>query len=547
MSAGSPPVPHERARAAETAGAWRARQPYPIFRIEPTVVTPDVIVAGETALRSPEDAAGLRRLLDPVRDELFAGIERGFRRSFDGVESAPRDPVYWRGERQLTPEELECMTVFNPIYLGPLPRALAEACRVGELAEFKARLRAATPELWPPPARDQGREMGIRGASPHFVNLVFVIDDERLLDALSADRKVALSRSFFAGFGSWKADIVSCGRGPGVGARLNGVWMGTLEGGHPFFPADALEELGWRHKVFAACKPVEVQKVPVASGETIPRAAWEGSASVEGIRASGRLLGRRGYLSDSVRLAELVASAKLARVLELTASYSQQGEGALFAWDPVLGKLLVSATGQMGAMKADLKLNEVVAIVEAGAARIGIVPVEGLGEPLKPSVEGPEFGFPLWDLLREHPVGLRPDGGGVRLADPAQARWVVPPIRAGGHLHRGERRSASPRVAHLDTDAAQWPPVGCGVDASDEYSHHVFRRATALWEESGRTLEFVTYPVHGHSTNYLQFYAAGKVNDLDHSRPLAEVLESGELAFGHDVPQVEQRLAPQPR
>jgi hypothetical protein len=485
----------------------------------------------------------VKRLLDPVKALVFEGIERGYRLTFPDAPAEPREPIYWRAGRRLRPEEMEFMTVFNPIYLGPVPPGLAEACRIAPLDKFKARLTAATPELWPPPAREQGQEMGIRGASPNFVNLVFVIDDERLIDGLSADQKVALSRSFFAGFGSWKSDIVSCST-DGKEVRLNGVWMATLEGGHPFFGPDELDELGWRHKIFSATKPVEVQKVPVAAGEAISLEAWTCSASVEGIRASGRLLGRHGYLSDSVRLADLVTSPRLARVLEWTASYSQQGEGALFAWDPVLGKLLVSATGQMGAMKADLKLNEVVAIVDAGGGSIGMVPVEGLGDPPKPSVEGPEFGFPLWDLLREQPVHLAPDGDGVVLTSREEAQYVVPPIRAGGHLHRGDVRASSIRVAHLDTDARAWPPVGCGVDASDEYSHHVFRRAAAMWEESGRTLEFVTYRVHGHSTNYLQFYVAGRRNALDHSLALADVLESGELRFRHDVPQVEERLAP---
>ncbi|HCM51847.1 TPA: hypothetical protein DIS56_01815 [Candidatus Saccharibacteria bacterium] len=54
----------------------------------------------------------------------------------------------------------------------------------------------------------------------------------------------------------------------------------------------------------------------------------------------------------------------------------------------------------------------------------------------------------------------------------------------------------------------------------------------------------MTFPVHGHSTNYLQFYVEGKTNPANHAESLAEVLDSGQLKFTPDVPQVSQRIIP---
>ena len=517
----------------ENPESWRQREPYAIFRRFPTIITTENILAGQSTIESEEEAEQLLRLLEPVRVAVFDGLAEGFQ--------GRRESIYWYPRRDIKPEEREFCAVFNPVYIGPLANGVLEAFDARTLEEFKSKLRYATPEVRPL-VKDIGDEMGLHGAHPNFVNLIFIQDNENRIPSLSADQKVALSRSFFAGLGSWKADIVTYSVDEQGKASLNGVMLTTLEGGHPFFGPEALDEVGWRHRVFASTKAVEAKKVPVTN-ESIKLDDWQNSEAVEGLRASGRELGRRGYLSESVHLSELVSDEWLGRLLGFTAGYAQQGEGALFARDPRLNKLVVSCTGQMGAMKADLKLNEVVAIVPMGRDQIGIVPVEGQGEPLKPSVEGPEFGFPVWELINNHPVWLDEQDGGYVITEAGEGRYTESPIRAGGHLHRGPVITASSRVVHLQTNPAEWPPVGCGVDASNEYSHCIFKRATQLWEDYGRQIEFVTYDVWGHSTNYLQFYVAGQVNHADHSKSLIEVLSSGELKFAHDVPQVEARLA----
>src|SRR5262245_46787797 len=78
------------------AGAWRGGQPYPTFRAAPTIVTPDRVVGGEPTIGSPEEAARIARALEPVKQRLFEGLERGFRYCFPGAAAEPREPIHWR-------------------------------------------------------------------------------------------------------------------------------------------------------------------------------------------------------------------------------------------------------------------------------------------------------------------------------------------------------------------------------------------------------------------------------------------------------------------
>src|SRR3990167_98584 len=538
------------ANGPEVTKNWRERTPGPIFIESPTVITGNNILAGESAVW-PEDEAGLIETLEPVRRQFFNGIYAGFEAGFKPNDNLT-SYMLWQPGKKLPKEyhKEKRWVAFNPVYLGPMSSGLVEALVEPDIEKFKERLRATTPEVLPL-SFTMAPEMGVRIAQPDFVNVVFIQDNFRIIDKLPADYRVALCRSFMAGLGSWKVDIATYSLDEKGNATLNNVTMGSLEGGHPSFGLDDLDELGWRHKIFACTNKVDVHSVPAAKDQPIPYEQWVSSPAVEGVRASGRILGAKGLLSDSVLMNKLVANEFLVEKLKGLARFSQQGEGALFAWDPVIGRLVVSCTGQMGAMKSALELNEVVAIRpllpqerKKEEEKIGMIPVAGQGEPLKPSVEGPEFGFPMWGLLEDNPVWLNEREGGFVITADGEGAYKVPPIRAGGHLHRGVVPQNNSRVVHMETSVQEWPPVGCGVDASDEYSHFVFKRAVDLWEQSGRQIEFVTFPVHGHSTNYLQFYVEGKTNPANHAESLAEVLDSGQLKFTPDVPQVSQRIIP---
>lgn len=541
-----PSVGLDGGSAELSAEHWRDRQPMPVFVYEEVILKNGDLLAGETSIRTDEEAAALSIALQPIKEQVFDGLAKGFEATFRPNYDGSPGVRYWRPELgKVRYEEGTNLAVFNPVYLGPMTNLFLEVMSESDLDKFKEGLKVVTPEVTPM-AWKRAEEMGVPPIDPNFVNLIFIQDNYHIVDRLSADQRVALSRSFFAGLGSWKADIVTYSLdGDGV-AHLNNVTMATLEGGHPSFGPDELDELGWRHKVFAATTKIDVHKVAATKSGEIPYETWVNSPTVEGIRQSGRELGRRGLLSDSVTMDSLVTDRRLARMLQGLARFSQQGEGALFAWDPGIAKLLVSSTGQMGAMKANLQLNEVVAIEARDGDTIEMVPVAKMGEPLKPSVEGPEFGYPIWELLEHHPVYIATTQAGYVLSDNEEGAYKVPPIRAGGHLHRGVEPQANLRVAHLKTSALEWPPVGCGVDASDEYSHFVFNEAVNMWEESGRQLEFVTYDVPGHSTNYVQFYVAGRLNPANHAESLIEAIDNGEMVFSHDVRQVTEKIKPQP-
>jgi hypothetical protein len=149
-------------------------------------------------------------------------------------------------------------------------------------------------------------------------------------------------------------------------------------------------------------------------------------------------------------------------------------------------------------------------------------------------VEAEEFTLPLVDMPT---LCVDRVDGGLRLAD---AGVRVPAIRAGVHMHRGFLPPSSERVLAVPTDVRAYPPVGCGVDLMHDMSRDAMTRALRLWEEGGRRAVTAVFYVPNHGTNVFLFWAADErgVIPLDPFVLFREVVESGELTFLPDVPQV---------
>ncbi|MBI2588759.1 hypothetical protein HYW35_00910 [Candidatus Saccharibacteria bacterium] len=511
--------------------AWRERHPYQHWLTEPT------IVSKESGL-----AANLRPTMDFIRTETSRGFVASGGQPAELV--VPSDAI-------ITPEQLVYSVFYKFSVWGKLHAKIEAAFGESDLDKFNQIVRKNIPpagieaikvaQIFRAPNRK--RLIKAREMPRHLVLQALIQDNSGAIENATHDQKIGLARCLMVNNGVSNLNAGLYTRSKSGKIEFKGLIRNTLESGHPYFPTDMLDELGYREWVSASMRPNKID-VKLADIPEITYSNWMSSGAVNGIRRSGTLFGKYGYLSDSVVVKELTSSWSQGERIKQASEFTQQGEGAFWSQEILLDYFLSSATGQMGAVKANLQPNEIVPLTMIDKDTVGSVRIEGL-EPNKPSVEGAEFYEAMRKMLEEHPIRVRlnKDGTGFVLDD--NGPIVMAPTWAGGHLHR---EAAIPedakRVAHLHVDPKEYPTFGCGVDGSFEFTQHYFREATKLWEESGRTLKLVTINRAGHGTDYIQFPVVDEVNPLDHSIPLEQVLDSGELVMEHDVKQIEERIAP---
>lgn len=509
--------------------AWRDRQPYQFWLVEPTV-----------ASKEP----GLARALQPTMDFIRTETSRGF------VASGGHPEELVAKRAIITPEQLTYSVFYKFSILGRLPKEAELAFGQPSLEEFNNMLRDGVPangieainvsRIFRGPNNE--RLIKAKQMPRHLVLQSLVEDNSGAIEASTHDQKIWFARSLMVNNGASNINTGLYTKARSGEVRLKGIIRNTLEGGHPYLPSDMLDELGYREWVSASMRPNKID-VELAKNREIAYSDWVSSGAVNGIRRSGALLDKFGYLSESVIIKDLASGFSQAARIKQASEFTQQGEGAFWSQELLLDYFLSSATGQMGAVKADLQLNEVVPMTMVGA-NVGRVKIESL-EPNKPSVEGAEFYEAVRKMKDEHPIRVRLNGDRTGFVLDENGPIIMAPVWAGGHLHReADIPEDAERVAHLHVDEKEFPTFGCGVDGSFEFTQRYFREATRLWEESGRRLKVVTVNRAGHGMDYIQFPVIDEVNPLDHSIPLEQVLDSGELVLNHDVKQIEKRIAP---
>ncbi len=533
---------------SEEYSQWRGRQPFQYWVNKPEVVyfgsaqtaLGKIIRGGDSTIRNKKQAQELEDNLRPIQEQIVESVSAGFQRG------GGQEPLIWTPGYKIDRNDYEFSRVFSFAFLGGLTEEGRLALAADNIEDFRGGLRRSIAET-DVTARKLKRAMKVRELAPHLSLFALFEDNEGIIESAGHERTRWFGRSQMAKLGSSSVNTVLYTTAKSGEVKLKGITRNTLEGGHPFFPTDALDELGYREKITAAMSPVKIDVE--RAKDQINLDFWKKSGAVKGIRRSGQLFGELGYLSESVYVKEMVMSAILAFALEKESGWKQQGEGAFWAQEILLALTLSSATGQMEAVKADLHLEDVVALRVLPDGSTERVTVKDLIEKLS-SVEGPEFAKAVEKMRQDHPIWVKfnEDGSGFTVNERGGKNEhdgiVMAPTWAGGHLHREAIPTDSKRVRHLNIDPRRHPTYGCGVDGSFELTHDYFRLATDMWEESGRTIEIITVNRAGHGTDYIQFPVFGKVNTTDHSIPLKEVTKTREFRMAPEVRQVEERIAP---
>ncbi|HXV35059.1 MAG TPA: hypothetical protein VD769_13715, partial [Gaiellaceae bacterium] len=214
-------------------------------------------------------------------------------------------------------------------------------------------------------------------------------------------------------------------------------------------------------------------------GETVPQSLWQTLETPGAMAAAGRELGRRGFFTEMVRIADIVA---VPAVTEGVAS--QYSEGCFATWDPTLGGLVATVTGSARPVdKGEITDDDLAVIVgvREGGAGAQVREVEGKrNDP--PSSEAVE----MMDMDRTLPQ-----------IDVHEAR--VPIVRSKLHGHRG--------IAGYDTAHVEFVPleepyyhylVSCATEAQAQGIKGAFERSQTLRDpDDPRALAFTVLPGHG--------------------------------------------------
>lgn len=258
----------------------------------------------------------------------------------------------------------------------------------------------------------------------------------------------------------------------------------------------------------------------------VAAADWACAVAPAAMMDASRELGRRGFFTRQVRIADLV------EVPALTDAVAQQySEGCFGTWDPVLAAQVVTCTGsQQPVAKSCLQPDDLAVLTGVVDGGIGarVRRVEGLrNDP--PSSEAVEFESIDANLPRV--VVTRPDGTPVS----------APVVRSKLHGHRGIT-AFDPAIAEFVPLAAPYYTylVSCSTLAQAVGIADAFAGARSLRDpHDPRQIVFTVLP--GHGLLMVEKWVPGK-------RPfevLLEAMDSGRLAVGNQVPQGWFRYVPE--
>ncbi len=237
-----------------------------------------------------------------------------------------------------------------------------------------------------------------------------------------------------------------------------------------------------RRMVTAVCTHETTQHEVI--GDPIPRAAWDRLSTPKAMQSAARQLGRRGFFTEMIRIAELVNVPSIADTVS-----SQYSEGCFATWDAELGALVATITGSARPVdKGNITEDDLAVIV-------GVRP-DGQGAQVR-RVEGRANHSPSSEAVEMMSMdGRLPK---INLGSEWGVSAQVPVVRSKLHGHRGIA-AYDPRYAeYAPLDAPYYHyPVSCATEAQARGIMHAFSRAECLRNpDDARQIAFTVLPGHG--------------------------------------------------
>lgn len=270
----------------------------------------------------------------------------------------------------------------------------------------------------------------------------------------------------------------------------------------------------------------EVTDHQVVAG-LVPQAEWAALEAPKGMLLAGSELGQRGFFTEMVRIADLVA---VPAVSEGVAN--QYSEGCFATWDPKLGALIATVTGSARPVdKHAIGENDLAVIV-------GVRP-DGKGALVR-HVAGKRNDPPSSEAVEMMEMdSLLPK---VRLDEAWETQATVPVVRSKLHGHRGVAAYDPDRAEHVPLEPAYYHyPVSCATQAQALAIKDAFARSVTLQNDADpRQLVFTVLP--GHGVVIAEKWLPGKAP----FQAIWEAMDAGELEITNRVPQGMLRYEPGP-
>ena len=264
------------------------------------------------------------------------------------------------------------------------------------------------------------------------------------------------------------------------------AYLFDLVGAHPRLDANEAkafyEDVVLR--VVTGLSTEEVTQHRVA-GESIPQSTWRGLSTPRAMLVAARELGKRGFFTPLIRVADLVP------VPALDAAIAEQySEGCFATWEPQLNALIATITGSARPVSKDnITENELAVIVgvrpDGKGAMIRHVENKRNDPPSSEAVEMMALDGPL-------PKNTFQQRGS---ADDFQ----VPVARSKLHGHRGVAAYHPQYVEFVPLDPPYYNyPVSCATEAQANGIRRAFARSEALLNPADpRQIVFTVLPGHG--------------------------------------------------
>lgn len=317
-------------------------------------------------------------------------------------------------------------------------------------------LRERVPHHVPPPSVTLCR--GLVEASPRrrSGHVVAVVEICERLSTMTHREAVDAARVTMGRLGAFKVLFLSRGDRPG---QILEATLCTPEGGHPTETANIADRIRDR-LVASVCARGIAEGYDIVEN-AISAADWQAGTTARALVEAGRRMAGLGLLPPPHAFDDFV----LPQIGEMYRAYfgwKGFSEGMLFAYDPGLDAILVTASGNWGVDKRALRTDQVVALDRRlRDGRLQVLAVQG-SEPLGPSVEA-------WEVraMLEAAPTVGPDR--------------VPLIRAGIHAHVGVEWADEAVIETVAPNRSQYPyGVGCGADLTVELAGDVVRRSRAV-------------------------------------------------------------------
>jgi hypothetical protein len=339
------------------------------------------------------------------------------------------------------------------------------------------------------------QDFGLPERPEHLV--VFLSLPERLGDRPHVE-VIETARTAMARIGTPKVVFLSGDRESGA---LHEATLCTLEGGHPTVRDGFADQIRDR-LVTAACAHEVGGRYEVLEGGLDP-AAWDATPIPEALIEAGHRMDELGLLPPPKRVSEYV-SPKLAAIYQRYLGIKGFSEGMLFAYEPEIGALMVTASGSWDVDKRALRRDEVVTIGGSRGDKLQVLAPPGVS-PKGPSVEAWE----MYMLLQGVPqVRVAPDGAGGWSVDP-EGPVQVPIVRAGIHTHSGVEAVDEDLIESIPANRELVPfGFGCGTDLMRDVARDAARRSRAINDPSDRRC-YVRWPMLYHGDTVVELWKPG--------------------------------------